>query len=249
MKTVLALRHVAYEDLDGFEAAFEEAGFEIIYRDALFDEGPIDALSPDIMVVLGSPTAVYESGWFSFIEEELSAIKARIEANKPVLGLCFGAQLIAKALGEEIYPGPSFEFGWSDLKLTEGGRNSPLKYFAENGREVFHCHGDTFDLPRGATLLASTDTYKNQAFRYGPHLALQFHGEVTERGLRRWYIGNIARIKNMMGVPALQATTEKVGPSLANLHKQVLRDWLAEIADLKRESGVHRQASYANARP
>ena len=90
MKTVLALRHVAYEDLDGFEAAFEEAGFEIIYRDALFDEGPIDALSPDIMVVLGSPTAVYESGWFSFIEEELSAIKARIEANKPVLGLCFG---------------------------------------------------------------------------------------------------------------------------------------------------------------
>ncbi len=236
MKTVLALRHVAYEDLDGFESAFEDAGYKVTYRDALYDKEPFDALAPDILVVLGSPTAVYEHNWFSFIEEELAAVKARIAANRPVLGLCFGAQLIAKALGEKIYAGPSFEFGWSDLKLTEDGRNSPVKHFAEGDRKVFHCHGDTFNLPRGATLLASTELFQNQAFRYGPHLALQFHGEVTERGLRRWFIGNLIRIKKTMGVPALQAATEEVGPSLTNLHSQVLTDWLSEISDMRREN-------------
>jgi GMP synthase (glutamine-hydrolysing) len=229
MLTALALRHVAYEDLDGFGPALLDAGYAIEYRDALFDNQPFDPLAPDLMIVLGSPSAVYERDVFPFIDEELEAVRTRITHERPVLGICFGAQLIANALGEKIHAGRTFEFGWSDLQLTEAGKNSPVRHFAKNDRKVFHCHGDTFALPEGAERLASTPLYENQAFRYGPHLALQFHGEVTERGLRRWYIGNVARIRATMGVASLRSDTEKIAPSLNGLHTAMLRDWLADI--------------------
>ncbi|KKJ75971.1 hypothetical protein WH95_15515 [Kiloniella litopenaei] len=228
MKSVLVIRHVSYEDLDGFDIEFRNAGYKVAYHDAWYDKDPIDALEPDILVVLGAPCGVYETENFPFIQEELKAVAERVEAGKPVLGICFGAQLLAQALGSTVYVGDSFEFGWSPLTLTQAGRHSPINHYATQNREVFHCHGDTFKLPEGATLLASTPSYKVQAFSYGPHLAMQFHGEVTERGLRRWFIGHIGRIHSMCGLPHLVKETARVSPTLEALHRSVLQDWLAQ---------------------
>jgi GMP synthase (glutamine-hydrolysing) len=225
MKKLLAIRHVMYEDLDGFESAFQSRGYAIEYRDAWFDTERIDALAPDILVVLGAPVGVYELE-YPFIEEEIEAVKQRIAAKKPVLGICFGAQILARALGAQVYKGPQFEFGWAPLTLTEAGKNSPIRHYAEQERYAFHCHGDTFDLPVGSRLLAYTYMYPNQAFDHGPHLGLQFHGEVTERGLRRWYIGHTGRIRSTIGLQRLKADTDIFAPRLEPVLQQVIHDWL-----------------------
>ena len=226
MPSVLALRHIAYEDLDGFAPAFRKRGFKIAYRDAWFDDRPFDPLEPDVLVVLGAPVGLYEADDYPFIEQELDAVRARIEHQRPVLGVCFGAQMLAAALGARVYKGSSFEFGWGPLSLTEAGRVSPVAHYDGLQRAAFHCHGDTFDLPRGATLLASTARYTNQAFSMGPHLAMQFHGEVTERGLRRWYIGHAGRIRTTLGLNELRRQTEREAPKLEKSLNRVICAWL-----------------------
>lgn len=226
MPTVLAFRHVAFEDLDGFAPAFARRGYDITYRDAWYDDGPFDALAPDILVVLGAPVGIYEAADYPFIAEELSAVRQRIANGRPVLGVCFGAQMIAAACGARVYRGDEFEFGWAPLKPTEAGARSPIAGYCSGLRSVFHCHGDTFDLPEGATLLASSMLYANQAFSIGPHLALQFHGEVTERGLRRWYVGQTARIRATLGLAELRRQTESEAPRTEAILDATIGRWL-----------------------
>lgn len=229
MPLALALRHVAFEDLDGYTSVLKHLGFEVQYRDASVDTDPFDPLEPDLLVVLGAPCGVYEVEDYPFITEEIDAVRARIAADMPVFGICFGAQIIAAALGSRVYPGGSFEFGWSPLDLTEAGKSSPLRHFGKAGREVFHCHGDTFDLPPGAEHLASTPQYKNQAFRCGKHLGVQFHAEVTEPGLRRWYIGQAARVRQLGGAAKLRGKTESLAPAMTGVHHLMLSEWLEDV--------------------
>jgi GMP synthase (glutamine-hydrolysing) len=231
MPTLLAVRHVAYEDLDGLDEPFRRRGFDISYVDAWHDPFPVDSLKADVVVVLGAPVGVYESADFPFIQGEIDLVRQRIAAGRPVLGICFGAQIMAAAMGAQIARGPSFEFGWAPLRLTEAGLVSPLRHYVGPELAAFHCHGDTFEAPDGATPLASTEAYSMQGFKYGPHLAMQFHGEVTERGLRRWYIGHVARIRASIGLDALRAATEKFAPLLREAQDQVVADWLEQIGN------------------
>lgn len=240
MGTVLALRHVAFEDLDGFAGVFSALGHEIRYWDAWYDGELPDVTSPEIMVVLGSPTGVYEARDYDFITAEIDAIKRRVDAGRPVLGLCFGAQLLAAALGARVYKGEHYEFGWSPISLSPAGEASAIRHYASPGRAVFHCHGDTFDLPDGATHLASTSLYENQSFSYGPHLGLQFHGEVTERGLKRWFIGHAALIKSRGGLSALRHQTGSAAPLVEPILDQVIADWLNQSMTMH-QAGNHAQ--------
>ena len=226
MSYVLAFRHVAYEDLDGFAPAFVRQGYRIVYRDAWYDEGPFDPLEPDVLVVLGAPIGIYEAADFPFIQEEMRAVRLRIEKGRPVLGICFGAQMLAAALGSRVDKGPLFEFGWSPLMISKAGMSSPIRHYGDNDRAVFHCHGDTFELPKGAKLLASTPNYANQAFSIGPHLACQFHGEVTERGLRRWHIAQTGRIRSLIGHQELKRQTKSEAPKVESILNNVIFDWL-----------------------
>ena len=148
----------------------------------------------DLLVVLGGPIGAYEEELYPFLADELRVIERRLAAGRPVLGICLGSQLMARALGARVYPGTGKEIGWAPLQLTAAGRDSCLAPLG-GGAPVLHWHGDTFDLPKGASLLASTPRYKNQAFAWQRHgLALQCHIEATAAGLERWYIGHACEI-------------------------------------------------------
>jgi GMP synthase (glutamine-hydrolysing) len=228
-KTLLAVRHVAFEDLGGFEAPLADAGYSIRYADmgmtAISDFG-----DPDLLVVLGGPIGVYEDDLYPWLKDEIAVIAARLAAQKPTLGICLGAQLMARALGARVYPGPAKEIGWKPVTLTRDGEAllAPLL-----DQPVLHWHGDTFDLPDGAMLLASTDICRNQAFSLGRHgLAFQFHPEAQVEGFERWLIGHACEIAATpgIGVTELRTGTARLAPSALAGGQQVLRNWLAQAA-------------------
>jgi len=222
-KTLLAVRHVAFEDLGGFEAPLKDAGYAICYADMGVDK-VADFGDPDMLVVLGGPIGVYEDDLYPWLKDEIAYIAARLAAQKPVLGICLGAQLMARALGARVYRGPTKEIGWKKLTLAEG-LLAPLA-----DQPMLHWHGDTFDLPDGAILLASTDICRNQAYALGRHgLAFQFHPEAQVQGFERWLIGHGCEIAAMPGVTVagLRADTARLAPAAITKGQQVLRNWLA----------------------
>ena len=196
MKTVTVIRHLAFEDLGSLETALRQQGYTISYVEAgLHCIASINPITPDIVVILGGPIGAYDEQDYPFIVDELRLLERRLEANLPTLGICLGAQLMARSLGARVYPGAAKEIGWSPLNLSDAGRHSALAHLAAAHTSVLHWHGDTFDLPVGATHLASSAKYQNQAFSWGKcSLGLQFHPEVTARGLERWFIGHACEI-------------------------------------------------------
>ncbi|KQT42085.1 glutamine amidotransferase [Aureimonas sp. Leaf454] len=190
-KTTLVLRHVHFEDLGSFAGPLQDAGYDIRYSevdDPDFCAG--DPLQPDLLVVLGGPVGVYEGEAYPFIAVEREFIRARLREGRPTLGVCLGAQLIASALGADVFSSGVKEIGFSPLRLTAEGATGPLRHLAS--LPVLHWHGDTYDLPAGAANLASTAFIENQAFAIGSNvLGLQFHAEVeTSRGFERWLVGH-----------------------------------------------------------
>ena len=207
LKIVNVIRHLAFEDMASFTSVLQINGYQINYIEAADfalapdDLAQVDALSDDLLVILGGPISVNDSAMFPFIEAEINLLKQRIAADKPTLGICLGAQLIARALGAAVYPGDTKEIGWYDLTLTSAGEQSALRYLNAEHCSMLHWHGETFDLPDDAVLLASSEAYKNQAFSYGDKvLALQFHPEVTQRSMEKWFIGHVGEIMQTDGV-------------------------------------------------
>jgi len=231
----LALRHVPFEDLAYFESVLADRGLGVRYVDAVTDDlAAIDAVRPLLLVVLGGPIGAYEDTAYPFLGDELRLIEHRLRANRPTLGICLGAQLMARALGARVYPGPVKEIGWAPVTLTEAGRRSPLRFIGEgeSGGVVLHWHGDTFDLPDGAVHLASSALYENQAFSWGQSaLALQFHAEAGGRGLERWFVGHAAEIGAHPGlsVAALRADTERFTPSVKAAGQAFFSAWLTSV--------------------
>src|ERR1700728_4251559 len=127
IKKCLAVRHVAFEDLGLLGPLVAGRGYGVRYHDA--GAQPFDAdtlLAPDLVIVLGGPIGVYERDTYPFIADEIAAITARLHAEKPILGICLGAQMMAAALGAKVAPGPVKEIGWAPLTLTAEGNNSAL---------------------------------------------------------------------------------------------------------------------------
>lgn len=231
MAELLALRHVAFEDLGAFAPAFERAGHTLRYIEAGVDDlAMLDPLAPDVLVILGGPIGAYEDNRYPWLTDEIALIARRIAANRPTMGICLGSQLIARAAGARVYPSGVKEIGFAPIKLTPTGRASCLGSFQADPLTL-HWHGDTFDLPAGAELLASTDAVTHQAYSLGPNIiAFQFHPEAGGPGFERWLIGHTGELTAAgIDVTALRDDARRHAPALAAKADTVVSRWLANL--------------------
>lgn len=226
--TVYAIQHLAFEDLGAWEDVFYQLGLRVRYFEAGIDDLRKAYEYKGLTIILGGPIGVYETVDYPFLQQEIDLLKVRLEKNLPTLGICLGAQLIAHALGAKVYAGHSKEIGWSKLTLPVA-ENNPLQ--ALENIEVLHWHGDTFDLPEQAELLASSDLYPNQAFRVGQNiLALQFHAEVASESLEKWLIGHTCELRNaQINIPTLRADHQSYAPALEQAASSLLMHYLENL--------------------
>ncbi len=233
MKQALVIRHLAFEDLGTLEPALQQEGYAVRYLEAGVDDlSQVRRENPDLLVVLGGPIGVYETEIYPFLHEEIALLRERLQQQRPVLGICLGAQLMAAALGARVYPGHGKEIGWSALTPPAAApvQNILSPLFAD-GVKVLHWHGDTFDLPAGVAHLAQSALYPNQAFALGRHaLALQCHPEVAGKNIERWLIGHACELGTAkIDIPALRAATAVEAGKLETAARVLWRNWLQQL--------------------
>ncbi|MFV0538564.1 MAG: type 1 glutamine amidotransferase [Dysgonomonas sp.] len=174
------IQHVPYEGLGYIGEWVKDNGCELSVT-KMYEEHIFPSLETfDLLVVMGGPMGTYDEEIYPWLKGEKEFIRQGIDADKAVLGICLGSQLIANALGARVYAASEKEIGWWPVAFTD---SSAQELFGgeEKSSKVFQWHGDTFDLPDGVKLLASSDIFPNQAFLYKDNvLALQFHFEATE---------------------------------------------------------------------
>lgn len=214
MRKLLVFQHAATEPLGVLDPMLRLRGFRIRYVN--FARDP--QAHPDVgryngLVVLGGPMNVDQGERYPHLAVEIEAIREAMRREMPVLGICLGAQLLAAALGASVRPHTVREIGWYLLHPTSAAREDRLLRHFDGSQPVFQWHAYTFDLPRGAVLLASTDSCSHQAFRFGERAyGLQFHLEADEALIRRW-----------LAVPAYRAEVE------AGHMDEILRDTHSHI--------------------
>lgn len=179
MTKAIAIRHMYSGSLYHFGEVFAANGIETEQVDSFdADLSTFDALAPDILIVMGGSMGVYEADLYPYLNHEIRILRERIEADKPTLGVCLGAQLMAASQGCRVFKGTKGrETGFLPVRVNAQGQDTPMKHFDGALTRVLHLHGDTFDVPENATLLADTELYP-QAFQIGRNcFATQFHPE------------------------------------------------------------------------
>ena len=230
MKTALIIRHVPREGVAGFRAPIEAAGYMIDRVDVIDPQfHAVDLVAPDLVVMMGGPMGVYEQEAYPWIRCQLRRLARRIAADRPTLGVCFGAQMIAAAMGAEVHPGPAKEIGFDPVTVHDPA--SPLRHLANV--PVLHWHGDTFTQPEGTELLASSKLYPHQAFRRGPNLlALQFHAEMGEDERFEDWIAQDFDYLTAAGrcTDQLRRAHAAHGPAAVAAGRAMIAEWLAGLA-------------------
>jgi GMP synthase (glutamine-hydrolysing) len=205
MAKIIVLQHHPAENLGAIAGALEGAALAWQYV-RIHDGHPVpkDMKGAGGLIVMGGPMSVYQTDRFPFLLHEMKLIEDAIKQNRPVLGICLGAQIVAAALGAKVAKNPAGkEIGWFPVQLSAAAREGQLFHGVAETFTPFHWHGDHFEPPNGAVTLASSDKTPCQAFRYGERTwALQFHLEVTRTS-----------IENMSNAFARDLEREKISPS------------------------------------
>lgn len=228
MKSALIIRHVPHEGVAGYRQPIEAAGYDVSrvdVTDPIFPQ--IDLCAPDLLIMMGGPMGVYEQDQHPWITCQLRRLALRLEADRPTLGVCFGAQMVAAALGAHVYAGPRKEVGFHPIRLTPEAQGSPLRHLQDVA--VLHWHGDTFTRPENVEMLAETDVYSHQAFRRGPNvLALQFHAEMGEDPrFDSWMDQWPEAVVEANGCPvALRKAHDTLGPLAVAAGRTMISEWL-----------------------
>jgi GMP synthase-like glutamine amidotransferase len=187
MEQILIVTHDSQEGPGTLETFLESAGIDIqMIRLHEGDSLPGDPRSADAVVSMGGPMSVHDEEHYPFLRSEKYFLMQAIEANVPVLGICLGAQLIANACHAAVLKAQENELGWYKVSITDEGKRDILFQGLSDMLFVFQWHEDVFEIPEGATLLATSPVCPNQAFRYRNAYGLQFHVEVTKDMLSQW---------------------------------------------------------------
>jgi GMP synthase-like glutamine amidotransferase len=234
---LLVLQHIACEPPAAFEDELRSRGLELLRVE--LDEG--DALPHwrefPAIVVMGGPMGAYEEDEHPWLAAEKRLLREAVEADVPVWGVCLGAQLLASALGARAYPGERPEVGLLPVELTPAASSDPVFGDAPSSFPTLQWHGDTFDLPEGATLLASSPAYPNQAFRIGRSYALQFHIEVSLELATEWgevpaYSQSLEATLGPGALDRLLAGVEEHADVTLPLARRLFGSWLEHVARL-----------------
>jgi GMP synthase (glutamine-hydrolysing) len=232
MGEALIIRHVPHEGVAGYRAPIEAAGYRLDRVDVADPAFPtIDLNAPDLLIMMGGPMGVYEQDRHPWIRCQLRRLERRLAAGLPTLGVCFGAQMIAAAMGARVFPGPHKEVGFHPVAVEASIAENPLTPLRDV--PVLHWHGDSFDLPAGAERLASSALYANQAFRAGPNiLALQFHAEMGEdprfhAWMEQW---PEAAVEAGSTPEALVAAHAAYGPAAVAAGQRLVTRWLSGLS-------------------
>jgi GMP synthase-like glutamine amidotransferase len=230
---LLVLQHLFCEHPGAFSDVMRERGLDV--RTVALDEG--GTLPPlhdvDAILVMGGPMSANDEDLHPWLVAEKALLRDAVAAGMPVLGACLGAQLLAAALGGRVYPAPPGpEVGLLGVELTDAGRADPVLSVLSPSSLTVQWHGDTFDLPDGAELLASSPHSPNQAFRAGDSAyAIQFHLEVTAAQIAQWrevpaYAAALADVLGPEGGEAFLADAQARVPEITAVGRRLFAAWL-----------------------
>jgi len=217
------------EPLGVFEDLLKKKGVEFDYTRQYQEEAPSNLNEYDGLIVLGGLMGAYQEEKYPFLRDGIRLIQEAVKSEKPVLGVCLGSQLMARALGARVYKGHGTEIGWHKVRLTGEGKEDPIFKGFEHEFMALQWHGDTFDLPDGATRLASSDIYPNQAFRIGNSYAMQFHLEVTKEMVQEWldeYCEEVESLKGTVDPKDILEDTDKYVKGLNSLAEKFIEGFL-----------------------
>ena len=224
---ILCLTHVPFEDAANIGVWAQQRGHSLIYTHLYLDELLPPLESFDMLAVMGGPMNVYEHNRYLWLTSEKGFIRQVIDAEKKVIGVCLGAQLIASILGGQVIPNRQKEIGWYPVQLTPQSAQSGAFSVLPDRMMVFHWHGDTFSLPPGAIHLASSAVCENQAFQYGDHvLGLQFHLEYSAESIEKMLV-NCS--DELIDAPCLQ-TEDEIRSGVSNIPQNAI--WLYTLLDM-----------------
>ncbi len=185
MKKIHYLQHVSFEDLGSIEPWLQAQGHTMTSTALYANQTPPAAADFDWLIVLGGPMGVYDTQQYPWLTAEKALIRTAIDQGRIVLGICLGAQLIADVCGASVRRNACREIGWHPVRRNPALSDHPVAALFPSVTDAFHWHGDTFELPDQARLLASSDACSNQGFLLGDRImGLQFHLETTEAGAR-----------------------------------------------------------------
>jgi GMP synthase (glutamine-hydrolysing) len=226
--SILVVRHEPFEHLGRFAEILTQKNIPFFYRDlgepSALGAGALDAGALDTcqgVIIMGGPQSANDS--LPGLVAELKLIERVVAAGTPVLGICLGAQLIAKALGARVYRNPEKEIGWAPVCFTEAAAHDPVFGGVASPSTFFHWHGETFDLPAGAQWLAYSDKCRHQAYRFGTNVyGVQFHPEITPEMIVDWS----AQPANCGDVESLEAAIDPHAADTAPLARRMLEGWL-----------------------